>query len=326
MMNVATIGSGIIVDRMIEAMRLDGRYHLYCVYSRTEKRAKDFASQHGILKYYWDLEEMLQDENVDIVYVASPNSLHYYQSKLALEHKKHVITEKPFTPTLKECKELFDIAQQNHVYIFEAITNIHLPNYQIIKDNLSQCGNIKMIQCNFSQYSSKYQKYKDHIQTNAFDPAFNGGALMDINVYNLHFVTGLFGKPQSAQYVKNTGYNGIDTSGIVILQYPGFIATCIGAKDSSSPNTVYIQGDQGTLMVVGASSGVCKEVYFDAPKKDQIGKKGVDTKEKISEEQPNHMVYECKDFMDVIENKDDIKYETYKRQTEMVVELLGKLA
>lgn len=136
-MNVATIGSGVIVERMIEAMRLDGRYNLYCVYSRTKKRAKEFAEKHGIQKYYTDMEEMLNDENVDIVYVASPNSLHYSQSKMALEHKKHVINEKPFTPTLKECNELFEIAEKKGVYIFEAITNVHLPNYKIIKENLS---------------------------------------------------------------------------------------------------------------------------------------------------------------------------------------------
>ena len=241
MMNVATIGSGVIVDRMIEAMRMDGRYNLYCVYSRTEERAKEFAEKHGVCTHYTDMEEMLNDENVDIVYVASPNSLHYPQCKMALEHKKHVINEKPFTPTLKECNDLFEIAQKNGVYIFEAITNIHLPNYKIIKDNLLKCGEIKMVQCNFSQYSSKYQKYKDHIHTNAFDPAFNGGALMDINVYNLHFVTGIFGKPDDIHYFKNTGYNGIDTSGIVIMQYPDFIATCTGAKDCSSPYTVYLQ-------------------------------------------------------------------------------------
>ena len=111
-MNVATIGSGVIVERMIKAMRLDGRYNLYCVYSRTKKRAKEFAEKHGIQKYYTDMEEMLNDENVDIVYVASPNSLHYSQSKMALEHKKHVINEKPFTPTLKECNELFEIAEK----------------------------------------------------------------------------------------------------------------------------------------------------------------------------------------------------------------------
>lgn len=138
-MNVATIGSGVIVERMIEAMRLDGRYNLYCVYSRTEKRAKEFAENMGFKKYYTDMEEMLNDENVDIVYVASPNSLHYSQSKMALEHKKHVINEKPFTPTLKECNELFEIAEKKGVYIFEAITNVHLPNYKIIKENMSNC-------------------------------------------------------------------------------------------------------------------------------------------------------------------------------------------
>ena len=87
-----------------------------------------------------------------------------------------------------------------------------------------------------------------------------------------------------------------------------------------------VQGDQGTLIVSGASSGVCKDVFFDAPKKDQIGKKAVDTKEKISIEQPNHMLYECKDFMDIILNKDDKAYTTYKEQTQMVVELLEKLS
>lgn len=129
-MNVATIGSGVIVDRMIEAMRLDGRYNLYCVYSRTKKRAKEFAEKHGIQKYYTDMEEMLNDENVDIVYVASPNSLHYSQSKMALEHKKHVINEKPFTPTLKECNELFEIAEKR-VSIFLKLSQMCI--CQIIK-------------------------------------------------------------------------------------------------------------------------------------------------------------------------------------------------
>ena len=89
-MNVATIGSGVIVDRMIEAMRLDGRYNLYCVYSRTEKRAKEFAEKHGIQKYYTDMEEMLNDENVDIVYVASPNSLWRWNIRSMLLMKSHL--------------------------------------------------------------------------------------------------------------------------------------------------------------------------------------------------------------------------------------------
>ena len=307
---------------MIEAMRLDGRYNLYCVYSRTEKRAKEFAEKHGVQKYYTDMEEMLNDENVDIVYVASPNSLHYSQSKMALEHKKHVINEKPFTPTLKECNELFELAKENGVFIFEAITTIHLPNYALVKEHLKDCGELKFVQCNFSQYSSRYGKYKNHEQTNAFDPAFNGGALMDINVYCIHFVTGIFGKPESVSYIANRGYNGIDTSGILIMRYPGFIATCVGAKDSSSENHVYIQGDQGTIRVFGSSCGVCSHVEFIPPKKDMIGKKDVSNTLNIGIEQIMHMTYECAEFERIIRLQDMKAYEKLCDQTKLVVSIL----
>lgn len=325
-MNVATIGSGVIVDRMVEAMKLTDEFHVYCAYSRTLERAKEFANKHGMDTYYADLDEMLKDKNVDVVYVASPNSLHFIQSKKALLAKKHVICEKPFVPTFAQANELFELAEKNDVCIVEAITNIHLPNYRIVKENLSRCGKISFVQCNFSQYSSKYQKYKEHTQTNAFDPVFHGGALMDINVYNLHLVVGLFGEPLKYTYYKNVGYNGIDTSGIVIMEYPDFLVSCTGAKDSSSPNEVFIQGDLGTIIISGSSSGVCKDVYFDAPKKDQIGKKSVDEKEMIGIHQENHMVYECRDFIDVFKNKHHIKYDAYKKQTLSVVKMLEDLA
>lgn len=80
-MNVGTIGSGIVVDRMIEAMSLTEGLNLYCVYSRTKERAMAFAEKHNVNCYYTDLDKMLLDDNIDIVYIASPNSLHYVQAK-----------------------------------------------------------------------------------------------------------------------------------------------------------------------------------------------------------------------------------------------------
>lgn len=323
-MRVATIGSGIIVDRMIETIRQVDDLELYCVYSRTEIKAKEYAQKHGLSVYYWNLEEMLKDPLVDIVYVASPNSLHYTQSKLALEHGKHVLCEKPFVASLDECEELFDLAHKNNVYILEAITNIHLPNYQIVKENLNRVGQLKMVQCNFSQYSSRYLKYKNHEQTNAFDPHFNGGALMDINVYNIHFVVGMFGEPLKVHYFKNSGYNGIDTSGILIMEYTDFLVECTGAKDSSSPNTVYLQGDEGTIIVSGISNGVVEQVHFSGPKKDRIGQKSVDKQENLGLDQGNHMVYECKDFVEILKgNKQDF-YEYCCQETKTVVKILSQ--
>lgn len=321
-MNVGTIGSGIVVDRMIEAMSLTEGLNLYCVYSRTKERAMAFAEKHNVNCYYTDLDKMLLDDNIDIVYIASPNSLHYVQAKKALLARKHVICEKSFTPTLKECIELFELAKENNVFIFEAITTIHLPNYALVKEHLKDCGDLKFVQCNFSQYSSRYEKYKNHEYTNIFDPAFNGGALMDINVYCIHFVTGIFGKPNSVSYIANRGYNGIDTSGILIMRYPGFIATCVGAKDSSSENHVYIQGDQGTIRVFGSSCGVCSDVEFIPPKKDMIGKKDVSQALDIGVDQIMHMTYECAEFERIIRLQDMKAYEKLCDQTKLVVSIL----
>lgn len=321
-MKIGTIGTGVIVDRMIQAVNMTDHMSIEAVYSRSEQKACEYAKKHGVKKYYWNLDEMLNDPEIDTIYVASPNSLHYSQSKKAILAKKNVINEKPFTPTLKECNELFELAKENGVFIFEAITTIHLPNYALVKEHLKDCGELKFVQCNFSQYSSRYGKYKNHEQTNAFDPAFNGGALMDINVYCIHFVTGIFGKPESVSYIANRGYNGIDTSGILIMRYPGFIATCVGAKDSSSENHVYIQGDQGTIRVFGSSCGVCSHVEFIPPKKDMIGKKDVSNTLNIGIEQIMHMTYECAEFERITRLNDIEAYEKLCDQTRLVVSIL----
>ena len=321
-MKVATIGSGFIVDRMIEAMHIAGGIELIACYSRSEERAKEFCEKHNMKRYYTDLEEMLKDDEIDTVYVASPNSLHYPQSKMALMAKKNVINEKPFTPTLEESMDLFKTAKENGVYIFEAITNQFLPNYQIIKDNLDRVGDIKLIQCNYSQFSSRYNKYKDHIMTNAFDTEFNGGSIMDINVYCLHFVTGLFGRPEYTQYFANKGYNGIDTSGVVIFKYPNFIATCAGAKDSSSDIFALIQGDKGCLRVKGMSIGILPNVDFIPPSGEPINDKGAKTSVNLGIEQEQHMSYECREFVRILNEKDDEAYEKLCEHTNLVVEIL----
>lgn len=324
-MKIATIGSGIIVDRMIDAVSQVNGIELYGVYSRTEERAQEFAKAHGAQTYFWDLDTMLQDEKVDVVYIASPNSLHYEQAKKALEAGKHVLLEKPFCSTKKEAEALFALAEENGVMLMEAITNVHTPNYKAVKEHLPDTGEIKMVQCNFSQYSSRYELFKQKKQTNIFDPKFDGGALMDINVYNLHFVTGLFGMPDTLHYYGNKGYNGIDTSGVILMEYPGFIAICTGAKDSSSPYCVYIQGDRATIRVDRASSGVCEHVDLLLPKGDTIGRKDrAEITKEIGIDQGFHMFYELSDFVRMIEHDDFEQYDQYKKQTLMVMALLDE--
>jgi predicted dehydrogenase len=303
---------------------------LYAVYSRDNDKAQAFAKEHGAQKFYTDIDEMLADKEIDTVYIASPNSLHYEQALSVLKAGKNAIVEKPFTVNLKEARKLFETAQKKNVFVFEAISTIHLPNYKIIKENISKLGNLKIIVLNFSQFSLRYLKYIKGEQVNIFDPKFAGGSLGDIMVYNIHFLFGLFGRPNYYKYYANIGHNGVDTSGIMILVYDGFIATAIAAKDSESPYMFYMQGDKATLRVNQSSVGVCKNVELfvrgDDKNVDGVGRfKGYDIDEQftsISIEQKHHLAYELMEFKRIIETKDTEAYEKLKAQTLGVLEIL----
>lgn len=116
-----------------------------------------------------DYDSILSNPEIDTVYVALPNHLHYHYAKQALEAGKHVICEKPFT--LRE-RELMSCRQwlKKNLFLLEAITNQYLPNFQVIKDQLANLGDIKIVSCNYSQYSSRYDTFKRGDILPAFDP------------------------------------------------------------------------------------------------------------------------------------------------------------
>ncbi len=292
-MKIATIGSNIIVDKFISAVHTVDGCEVVACYSRTKERALEFATKHDILNHYTSLSEMLENSDIDFIYIASPNSLHYAQTKQALLAGKHVICEKPFTSTYAETEELVSIAKKNNLFLFEAITTIHLPNYRWILDSLKEIGNVKLVTCNFSKYSSRYTDFLAGDTPNVFNPELSGGALMDLNVYNLHFVIGLFGKPNSMQYFPNLE-RGIDSSGVAILTYDNFIATCISGKDSDANSSIQIQGVEGSIYIDAQSSRLTDVKLVKNEKTTHSG----------THEFDNAMHYELLDFYTIFSKND----------------------
>lgn len=252
-MKIATIGTGFIVEWFLGAAAQVEGAEVIAVYSRKEETGRTLADKFHIAQVYTDLDTMLQNKEIDCVYVASPNSLHYTHAKTCLLANKHVICEKPFTSTVKEVEDLMQIAKQQKKMLFEAIVTIHMPNYISMKEHLPKLGSIRMVQCNFSQYSSRYDKFCAGETPNVFNPDFSGGAFADINIYNLHFVMNMFGKPKEATYFPNM-QRGIDTSGVLVLSYDGFQAVCVGCKDTKSHNIAQIQGELGYMTLNSETS------------------------------------------------------------------------
>lgn len=256
-MKLGIVGSGKIVRDFltITPYLKDLELTAICGTKRSEEVLKELKSKYNIKNIFYNYNKLLNSE-INTVYIALPNNLHFQFAKEALESGKNAIVEKPITSTYKEALVLSDLAKQEQLFIFEAITTQYLPNYKKIKEFIPKIGNIKIVQCNCSQYSSRYNNFKEGNILPAFDPEFSGGALMDLNIYNVHYVVGLFGRPKYVEYYPNIE-KGIDTSGILILDYGTFKCVCIGAKDCKAPIANNIQGELGCIHQ-NTPANVCK--------------------------------------------------------------------
>lgn len=247
-LRIGIIGSGLIVPEFLYAAKLVAELDLTAICGREKsiKRLEELATKFEIPKIYLNYDEMLASADIDAVYVAVPNNLHFDFAQKALLKNKHVILEKPFAASYPEACALVDLAKAKDLFLFEAISNQYLPNYAKIKALLAELGDLKIVQINYSQYSRRYDLFKQGIVQPVFDPKMSGGALMDLNVYNIHLILGLFGKPTAVSYHANIE-KGIDTSGILFLDYPTFKCAAIAAKDCKAPVSINIQGDRGCI-------------------------------------------------------------------------------
>lgn len=311
-MRVGIVGAGMIVPGFLSAAALVEQMEIYAVFARREEVRKEFCDKYQIPVGYDSYEKLLGDPKVDVVYVALPNNLHFSFAKEALKAGKHVILEKPFTVTYEEAREIADLAREKKLYLFEAITNQYNPNYDKMKELLPRLGDIKLVALNFSQYSSRYDNFKKGIVSPSFDPKNAGGALMDLNIYNIHFVAGLFGKPLKVRYCPNME-RGVDTSGILMMEYPDFQAVCIAAKDCGAPLSVSVQGNKGFFHSDYASS-ILAEFSFQENKCDPENYHLADS--------PERLYYELLTFAKYYETKDWEAFDKRLDHSLMVMEIL----
>ena len=128
-LNWAVIGTGVIANEMAQALqRMDKT--LYGVANRTQAKAIDFAKKYGVKKVYDEIDEVFDDENVDIIYLATSHNTHYQFMKKALEHGKHLFVEKSITLNSRELDEMIALAKEKNLILAEAMTIWHMPIYK----------------------------------------------------------------------------------------------------------------------------------------------------------------------------------------------------
>lgn len=300
-MKLGILGTGMIVkDLMTTYQELNIEKTYVLATEKTKEEANEMVEKYHLDKVYTDYDELLQSD-VDTIYCALPNFLHYSFSKKALENGKHVIIEKPITANSKELEDLIETANKKNLMIFEAMNLHYTPAFLSLKEDLKKLGDIKIVSFNYSQYSSRYNAFKEGTILPAFDYHKAGGALMDLNVYNIHALIDLFGKPVYHKYMANIERN-IDTSGMMIFDFEHFKALCIGAKDCKAPLMNTIQGNLGAIVVKSPLSQMTEyEICYNDG-----------TSEVKSFEKKHRLIYEFKEFMRMMEEND------VKKQKEML--------
>ena len=286
------VGTSAITEWFLNGASKVNDFELVAVYSRDLEKAKSFGGKHGARLFFSDLGEMSKSNEIDAVYIASPNSLHAEQAIMCMNNKKHVLSEKAFASNTLEARKMIDTANKNNVLLMEAMKTTMLPNFKIIKDYIYKIGKVRRYFASYCQYSSRYDKYKSGIIENAFKPELSNGALMDIGVYCIYPMVALFGKPESIKAQAYMLETGVDGDGSILFKYGNFDGVIQYSKIANSYLPSEIQGEEGSILIEKINT--FKKVtikYRDG------------SEEVISHGQEEYdMCYEIQEFISLIQN------------------------
>ena len=314
MIRFGVIGTNKITEAFIEAASQVDDFMLSAVYSRTEERAKEFASKYNVQHTFTNIEFMAQSKQVDAVYIASPTSSHAEQAVLLMNNGVHVLCEKPIASNVNELEKMIQAAKKNNVILMEALKSTLLPTFKTIQENLHKIGTVRNYFASYCQYSSRYDAYKAGTILNAFNPAYSNGALMDIGVYCIYPMVVLFGKPESLQANALLLDSGVDGQGSLLFKYKEMTGSVMYSKISNSYVPSEIQGEEGSLIID----------HIDKPNNiTLIYKDGTSENLPQTLDRPI-MYYEVKEFIDLIQMGQSESVNNSLTHSMQVMELLDE--
>lgn len=253
-MRFAILAPGGIAHSMAEAVTQLKEIECYAVASRDYGRAEEFAKKWGFAKAYGSYEELAEDPQAELVYIASPHSHHYQHAKLCLEHGKHVLLEKAFTVNVMQAEELVRIAREKGLLLAEAFWPRYMPSRKMLEELISQgtIGEVKSVMADFGAPLSHVERMRK--------PELAGGALMDLGVYPINFALQIFPRP-----VKEIHSNavlspeGVDWIHSVTLEFEERkMAVLHSNMLAHMRNSGVVYGDKGYLEVCGLNN--CREI------------------------------------------------------------------
>ncbi|MEG1208761.1 MAG: Gfo/Idh/MocA family oxidoreductase [Oscillospiraceae bacterium] len=248
-MRFCVIGTNFVTDWLIAAGKECDGFELVAVCSRDEAHAIEYAKKHGARLAFTSPRQVAASEDIDAVYIASPNAMHCSQTVMMLDSGKHVLCEKPIASNSRELEMMLDAARRNGCVLLEAIRPAFSPNLELIREEIAKVGKIRRVSMTYCQYSSRYDRFSGGEIVNAFDWSLSNASVMDIGVYCVNVLLLLFGYPLSISASCVKLENGFEALGSFIARYDGMLAQVTYSKVNDSRSPFVIEGEDGWVVM-----------------------------------------------------------------------------
>lgn len=312
-MRFGIVGTNFISDEFVQGAKLlKEKIELTAVCSGKIENAKLFAEKHGIENVFSNHIEMLESGLIDAIYIATPNAMHYQMTMDGLNRKIPVFCEKPLAVTNKQAKNLIDTARENKTYLHHGIVPLYNPNFILLKEKLNDIGQIRRVVMSFSQYSSRYDRYKNGENPTTFRNALANGSFMDLGIYTVSLCVALFGKPKEVFANSIMLESNVDGATTAILVYEGYEAIVMVSKITNSNILSEISGEDGIISIEMPSR----------LKKIEVKYRGEDSSELVAETKDDLFRLELQEFIDVIESG---KFESDKVPYDLSLDIIDTM-
>lgn len=256
-MKVGILGAGRIAATLAETMNKMPEVECYGVASRNLEKAEVFAKDHGFQHAFGSYEDMLADQEVKLIYIATPHSHHYQHIKMCLNAGKHVLCEKSFTVNEKQAAEVLRMAKEKNLLLTEAIWTRYMPSRKIIDDLLAEkvVGDVRKMTANLNYPLLEKERI--------VKPELAGGALLDVGIYPLNFAYMHFGdgvkEIHSAAQMTDAGVDG--ENGMLLLYDDGRMAVLNSGIHGKSDSQGVFYGSKGCMIVENINNPEAIKIY-----------------------------------------------------------------
>src|SRR6187455_592052 len=238
------LGCGRIARKFAADLRLVTDAELTAIASRNKETLEQFAKDFPCRHLHNSYEALAANDEVDVIYIATPHSHHYEHTMLCLNHDKAVLCEKAFAINSRQASEMIKTAKERKVFLMEALWTKFLPHYKKLQELLQQktLGEIKSVLVNFGFKTS------DKSPQRLFDPSLGGGTLLDIGIYNVFITISVLGKPDSIEATMIPSPTGVDEQIAVLFKYNnGAMAQLFSSFTTNLPIQAEINGTEGCI-------------------------------------------------------------------------------